>query len=173
MIDSSVFIDFENIDTKFYFLSLFVDHVGEVLVVRDILKKEMVGLSEEKCRELGFKIVTPSTEQFLEVGPRIAGLSFYDRLCLIMARDLKAVCITNDNTLRGACKENRVLTVRGFRILRYLVDKAGMETSKALKISEVMAERNRYLRGRVLSDFRKQMSSGKYRTMAGRRKRSR
>lgn len=57
-------------------------------------------------RQLSLCIHDESTEQLLEAGLLAEShgrLSFQDALCLVVARDLRFSCITNDKPLRSKC----------------------------------------------------------------------
>lgn len=86
-----------------------MQHLGDVFVPEAILD-EVPELSREDCEALGIHVVTATDQQVTEAAAfgRKGPLSFNDRLFVLMARDEQWICVTNDKSLRAACKREKL-----------------------------------------------------------------
>ncbi len=106
VLDANVLIDYVHAARSI--LELTVQHLGDVFVPEAILD-EVPDLSREDCEALGIQVVTASDQQVTEAAAfgRKGPLSFNDRLFVLMARDERWVCVTNDKSLRAACMREK------------------------------------------------------------------
>lgn len=101
-----------------------------------------VGLSETDCSDQGILPVEPTTEQLLAAGSRRGGLSFNDRLCLIIAGVLPALCVTNDRALRRECEAEGLSVRWGLELMIELVAAGQLAVSDAQAVAEEVHENN-------------------------------
>jgi predicted nucleic acid-binding protein len=160
IVDANVLIDYLQADE--HILVLAGRHLGTLHVVREVVD-EVEGLDDDRCAELGLFIVEATTEQLLEAGRRSTpGLSFEDTLCLILARENRWTCVTNDRALRGACAASEVQVLWGLQLMAELVAAGGVSAKAAVAAAEaihltnpahiskaLVAEFSKKLRGRV------------------------
>lgn len=89
--DASALIDI--VDSDPTLLTLIAREIAPVLIPFPVLR-EVSTLTEEHCLGLGLIIVVPTIEQLEEAATARGSLSEEDHLCLIVARDLGATCVT-------------------------------------------------------------------------------
>lgn len=128
ILDANVLIDY--VHSELRPLALWAKHVGPVQVPRMLLR-EVDGLSEEDCARHGLQLVDPSIGQLDEAAENQPGLSFEDRLCLVLARDAGLICATNDRRLRKACRDQGVGLMWGLEIMVLLVRSGRLESALA------------------------------------------
>lgn len=88
-------------------LTLVARHLGGAGLPSPLLR-EIDQLEAEDCARVGLALLEPTFAQLTEATADRAALSFEDWLCLVVARDLDAACVTNDKRLRAACEEEGV-----------------------------------------------------------------
>lgn len=163
VLDASVLIDY--FDTEAEVLRLASRHLGQGLVLATTLEEIARGrpsgsrspITREGCEALDLEFLLPTTDQLLEGATPSGGLSFEDRLCLIVARDLPGCCVTSDGPLRKACEAHGVAVQRGLRLMIDL-HRAGHLTHKtALRIAREISQKNPYISAAVLTDFEAQL----------------
>src|SRR6266542_495350 len=98
IMDASVLIDF--CDTDPTVLKLISNNVGQIHAPSPMLHEEVEPLADTSWDDLGLIEVHPTLDMATAAAARRAGLSFYDHLCLLMARDNGWTCVTNDGRLR-------------------------------------------------------------------------
>jgi len=160
VVDANVLIDFASTDSSV--LALVVQHVGGIHVPRDVLE-EVEQLTEDTCTRLGMVIVDGTLEQLLEAGATSGGLSFQDRMCLILARDHGWTCVTNDKRLRAACTEVGVGVKWGLQLLLELVAAGVLAAADALALAAEITSANPWMGEKLLEAFGQkldQMESG-------------
>ncbi len=152
LLDASVLIDYVHVDRSV--LDLTVRHLGDVLVPEPILD-EVEDLSREDCEALGIQIVTATTEQLTEAASlgRKGPLSFNDRVLVLIARDQRLVCVTNDRALRTACRREKLEVRWSLRLMLDLVAMKVLAADDAERIARAIAEENRYITPAVVSEF--------------------
>ena len=139
VVDANVLIDYLAADANV--LGLVSHQVGPVHIPRQILR-EVPRLGVEDCERLGLRIVDESVEQLLEAGRQHGRLSFYDHLCLILARENGWTCVTNDRALRRACAEHSVPVLWGLELMIQLVAGRQMTAEMAVKVASAIRESN-------------------------------
>ena len=103
--DASALIDIVDVDPTL--LTLVAREIAPVLIPLPVLR-EVSTLTEEECTALGLTVVEPTIEQLAEAATARGSLSEEDHLCLIVARDMGAICVTSDGALFNACVAERV-----------------------------------------------------------------
>ena len=151
LVDANVLIDYLSSDITI--LTIYSNEIGQIYVPTGVLEN-VKQLSIGECNRLNLKIVEPTIEQYFEAGPKIRGLAFDDRICLILARDNQWTCITNDKKLRAICMNIGISVVWGLEIMLPLVEKKLIEPSEALNIAKEIQESNpRYVNKTILKRF--------------------
>ena len=152
ILDANVLIDYAHSELRP--LGLWVKRIGAVYVPR-LLLREVEELSEETCRSFGMELLDPSMEQLAESAQDRPGLSFEDRLCLVLARDGDLTCVTNDRRLRKECDLQGVRVMWGLEIMISLVRRNNLELDHALRIAGQIHDINPgHITGKVLDRFR-------------------
>lgn len=154
LVDANVLIDYATADLSV--LALVVEHLGPVYVARDVLD-EVDQLDEDACERLGVKVVDGTVEQILEAGAARGGLSFADRMCLILARDGGWTCVSNDGPLRRACIAEGAKVMWGLQMMLELVAAGGLEAEAAIVVAEAIGEGNRWIGAAVIAEFRRKV----------------
>lgn len=152
VLDASVLIDYVHAARSV--LELAVQHLGDVFVPETILD-EVPELSRDECEALGMRVVTATDQQVSEAAAfgRRGPLSFSDRLYLLMARDGRWICVTNDRSLRAACERERLEVRWSLRIMLDLVAIDALEASEAERIARAIADENPFITQTVLAAF--------------------
>jgi predicted nucleic acid-binding protein len=133
ILDANVLIDYCAADRSV--LTLISEHVGRVQVPT-VLLEEVEDLDESECDRLSLQLVEPSLELLTGAGRRRIGLSFYDHLCLLAAKDGGWTCVTNDGRLRRECAAERVPVLWGLEPMIDLVATGHMTSAQAREIAE-------------------------------------
>lgn len=123
LVDTNVLIDYQKSDLSVLHLTSL--HIGKVNIPRDVLQELRVGgtLSDRDCERHRFTIIDPTLEQLQMIGDEDHNLSLVDMGCLSVAKNC-CICVTNDVSLRKACKRREVETMWGLELmLRLLVEK--------------------------------------------------
>lgn len=154
ILDANVLIDFAATDSSI--LALVARHVGRVHIPQDVLD-EVRQLDEAKCERLGLRVIEGTIEQITEAGIGHGGLSFADRMCLILARDSGWKCVSNDGALRKACTAEGVEVQWGLALLLDVVSAGGMEPDTAGELAQEIVESNRWIKPEVVDEFRRKL----------------
>ena len=162
LLDASVLIDFCDGDRGL--IGLIASRIGPVLVPTPVLG-EVGALEEADCQDLGLRLLEPTFGQMSEAANGGGALSFYDWLCLIVARDAGWTCVTNDGALLRTCREQGVSTMRGLRPVLMIVDIGEIDHRRALAFVRVVRQANPYINADVVSTFVREL-----RTAARRRR---
>ena len=119
LLDACVLIDFQRTDPSV--IRLVVDHVADVYVATTVLA-EVKDFDESEAISLGIQLVEPTLELAQEAATHAGGLSFQDRVCLLLARENGWTCVSNDRHLRKACTRDgvEILWVGLIRFRRHL-----------------------------------------------------
>lgn len=152
VLDANVLIDY--VRAARLILRLTVQHFGDVFVPEAILD-EVDDFSRADCEALGIQVVTATEEQLTEAAAfgRKGPLSFNDRLFVLMARDRRWICVTNDRSLRRACEREQLEVRWSLRLMLDLVALGALKPEEAERIARRIAETNRFITAGVLSDF--------------------
>ncbi len=81
------------------------------------------------------------------------GLSFQDRLCLLIAKREGWICVTNDTALRRACSDSGVPILWGLQFLLELVEAQVVTREEALDCARAISDSNSYITKKLLDDF--------------------
>lgn len=156
IVDACVLIDFLGADETV--LSSIARGVGPIHVAQAVLD-EVDGLDAARAAELGLTVVEPSFELASEAAAQRRGLSFADRVCLLLARERGWVCVSNDRALRAACGEDGVRTFWGLEVLALAVEVGEVPVPAALELAEAIARENPFITSAILERFRARVQS--------------
>jgi predicted nucleic acid-binding protein len=157
LIDANVLIDFA--DSDITVLRLASRHLAPMHVLRPVLR-EVVQLDATDYDRLDLTLFEPTVEQLLAAGSRRRSLSFFDRLCLIVAREQGWACVTNDTALRKECGIESVQAVWGLEVLVGLVEARQLGKDSALSIATKIHDNNpRHITLAILSRLEQRLRS--------------
>jgi len=162
--DADVLIDIA--DANEAVLALIVQHVAHVIVPTPVLA-EVDTLDELKCAALGLQVVEPTLDQMREAAVPHPALSFADKICLIVARDAGATCLTNDGPLGEECEANGVPRMRGLRPLLALVECGALPLAVAVGTVELISANNSYITPAIVEDFRRLATEADHKRLGG------
>ena len=149
--DADVLIDY--LQSEFAVLSLVVEHVGHVVVLEQVLD-EVRGLTAAQCSRSGIEIVAAETERMFQAAAVESNVSFNDRLCLVMCREERWTCVTNDGALRRLCLVHGVETRYGLGLMVDLVAAGVLTRRHAVSIArQIQASNPFHINERVLERF--------------------
>jgi predicted nucleic acid-binding protein len=140
LLDASVLIDLSV--TAPSVLAAISTHVGTLHVASTMLTEEIPELSVDDCEELGVRVVEPELEILRSATERMPGLSFHDRVCLLLAERNTWTCLTNDARLRRECKRRAVAHQWGLEPVVALVAGHHLDRGSAKKLIGALQERS-------------------------------
>ncbi|HPQ71855.1 MAG TPA: hypothetical protein PKW95_22215 [bacterium] len=151
ILDANVLIDYFNSDLSI--LGLFCEHIGNLFVATPVLD-EVEQLDNDDLSQFGIEIVEPDIELLIEAAALHGALSFQDWICIRSAKEKSWTCVTNDRTLRKACKHEGIKLCWGLELMIHLVNAGKLERIKAAEVANQMHKSNpRFLRKEVIEDF--------------------
>ena len=140
VLDSNVLIDYCAADRTV--LTLVSRHVAVIHVPSVLLEEVGDDLDESECERLGIVIVEPETELLVAAGKRRPGLSYYDHVCLLAAKQNRWTCVTNDGRLRRECTSERIPILWGLEIMVPLVTEGHLTRDAARSVARAIAASN-------------------------------
>jgi len=114
ILDANILIDFCKCDTTIN--KLICTYVGQIYLATPVLN-EINQIDEGDCLELGIILAEPELEQAVLAAEKKGPLSFQDNLCLILAKENKWACVTNDKPLRKRCKAEGIPIIWGVELI--------------------------------------------------------
>jgi rRNA-processing protein FCF1 len=131
VVDLNTLIDLIEADKSV--IRLVGNHLGPIyipsVVLNQIEKASQVGV-----RRLGVRKAECTIEHLFDARQPRTGLSFRDRLCLIIARMGNWVLITNDPVLRTACAADQIRSLCALDIVIELVRLLHLPCRKAIRV---------------------------------------
>lgn len=138
IIDTNVLIDY--LDTNSQILGIYSQNI-ETLVAPRSVKGELNPMKAALLPSLGIEVHTESLEQLASARDHNAeSLSFVDRVCLFVAKDLQVPCITNDVALRTACSTIGVPVLWGFDLMLTMVERQMLEVKDAIETAKAIQQ---------------------------------
>jgi len=151
ILDANVLIDYCAADRTI--LTLISRHVGQVHVPVELLE-EVKALDEGECERLGLRVFEPELELLMMAGKRRPGLSYYDHLCLLVAKQGGWACVTNDGKLRRDCIAENVPVLWGLEPMIDLVGSGNLTVAEAKKVAHtIQTENPHYITAAVVGRF--------------------
>ncbi len=129
VLDASVLIDLTATEPSV--LALISTRIGTLHIASTMLIDEVPELTVDDCTSLSIQVVDPSLEILAAAGTRIAGLSFHDRVCMLLAHEQRWTCLTNDARLRRECSARSIAFQWGLEPVVELVKAGHLERAKA------------------------------------------
>jgi len=152
LMDANVVIDLCEADPTV--IALVSEHIGRVHIPLPVLLEEVEQVRKEDWTSLGIVAVDPPLKTALVAAARRAGLSFHDRLCLLLARDNGWTCVTNDIRLRRECQSDGVPVLWGLELLAMLVERDVLTATAAAQLGRAIHRTNpRFITAQVLERF--------------------
>ena len=149
--DADVLIDY--LQSEFGILSLVAEHVGRLVVLQPVLD-EVRGLTVAQCARSGIKVIAAETERMFQAAAVESNVSFNDRLCLVMCREERWTCVTNDGALRRLCLRHGVETRYGLGLMVDLVATGAITRRCAVSVArQIQASNPLHINERVLERF--------------------
>lgn len=133
VLDANVLIDYCAADR--WVLTLVAQHVGRINVPAALLD-EVDDLDPSECDRLGVHVVDLPLELLANAGKRRSGLSYYDHLCLLAAKDGGWTCVTNDGRLRRECTIEGVPVLWGLEPMLDLIAGGHLTVAQAHDVAE-------------------------------------
>ena len=140
VIDASVLIELNA--TAPSVLAMISTHVGTLHLASTMLKEELPELAADDCVALAIRIIEPSLEILAAASARIAGLSFHDRVCMLLARANQWTCLTNDTRLRRECKARSIAYQWGLEPVVELVRAGHLDRATARALIAALQTRS-------------------------------
>lgn len=162
IMDACVLIDF--LKTDRYVIELVSKYIGPVHVIRPVIDEIGEIESEEELTELGMTILEPQLDDAFEAANTIGATSFLDRLCLLTAKRLGYICVTNDSNLRRQCEKENVSLLWGLQVLTELHACGGIPTKTAVDVAEQIRKNNRTMTVEVMNRYMKVIMDQHHRT---------
>lgn len=158
LVDANVFIDYQKSDLTV--LGHVSSTLGRLVVLTEVLH-EVGGVTDSDCQQLGIDVITIEDMDLLsKAAEPTAGISFQDKLCILVCKKDGYVCVTNDQALRKQCKADGVPTIRGLRLMVDLVAKRAISIEAAMAIALRIQESNPgHIHDKVMSKFRQELSA--------------
>ena len=133
----------------------------EVVQLTSSVYEEVVQLTSlQQMADLGISLVEPEIDDGFEAEQMTGRTSFQDNICLLTAKRLGMICITNDRSLRTACFQHNVPIMWGLELLLQIVESGGLDYKSAIEIGrQIHANNPRHISPKVIADFEKKLSS--------------
>lgn len=153
--DANVLIDYAKTDPSI--LSLYVRHFGPIYVP-SVIVDEVDQLDFSDCETLGLTVVDEPLDILLGATEQRGPLSFEDRVCLLLARTNQWTCVTNEKPLHRACKQEKVASIWGLRLMIELVHAGQLTIENALEVALAIHHINpRYITPEILVRFEERL----------------
>lgn len=130
-LDANVLIDLSKTDRTV--LNLISKHIGQVYVPITIFE-EVKQIDETECLGLGIILHEPELDHLFAAAVARGKLSFQDHLCLILAKENRWICVTNDMALRNECAKEDVRCIWGIELICLLVEAGGLPPDHAKEL---------------------------------------
>lgn len=150
--DANILIDY--FDNNKHVLKLATTHCYEIYVPT-LVFEEVEQMDEKDAKRLGIKLFEPSLAQVNEAATISfnSALSDEDCLCLIIARDEKWICATNERRLYKECERRKVNAIRGLQIMLDLNSQDKLSSTDATATAQKIKDNNARLTEAVIKKF--------------------
>mgnify|MGYP000294125211 CR=1 FL=1 len=153
IVDANVLIDYA--DTDLSVLAIYSSHIDPIRVPRAVVDEvEQMDPSDFANHEL--EIVEEPLEIAMAASERRGGLSYPDRVCLLLAQRTGAICVTNEKPLLARCAETGIESKRGLRLMIDLVETGLLSAGAADEVGTAIHRANPFfINEAVLEEFRR------------------
>ncbi|MBU1086971.1 MAG: hypothetical protein KKD05_05560 [Candidatus Omnitrophica bacterium] len=149
--DANILIDYAQANKRIIHLA--TQNLYEIRVPLPVWA-EVNDLTDQEAKALGIKLAEPTLAQIIEVGQMYGGqLSEEDNICFVMARDEKAICATNEKTLRKKCKKNGIEIMWGLEWMIELCQIKKLSVDSAEKVARQIAGNNHTITDDIIARF--------------------
>lgn len=156
IVDANVLIDYVRSDSNV--LALAARYLGTIYVPSVVLD-EVEQLSEADCDALGLTILEEPFDILTDAAATRGALSFEDRVCLLLAKRQKWICVTNDKRLHSECHKTGVDAIWGLRLMIELVREGQMDVGAAMEVAEAIRRVNPlHTTSEILDDLRAKLN---------------
>jgi len=155
LMDANVLIDFLDSDDSIFGLAS--EHIGRVHVPTLILEEELTHQGDRDWAALGIHAVEPSLDVLARAARPTVGLSFQDKLCLLLAKERGWTCVTNDKRLRRECKGAFVSVMWGLELVAILVERDALPALDAERVARAIQVANTFITPALLARFLKRV----------------
>ena len=157
--DANVLIDYAKTDPTI--LALYTTHLGPIYIPSVILD-EVDQLDISDCESLGLTIVEEPLQILLAASEKRGPLSFEDRVCLLLAQANQWVCVTNEKPLHRACKQEKIASIWGLRLMIELARAEQLNSDSAIEVAQAIHRINpRYITLVILERFKAELTEFK------------
>jgi rRNA-processing protein FCF1 len=122
-------------------------------IVPDVIQDELEQLGLKDAGKIGIKVLDCPLDILIKAENQLPGCSFQDTVCFLLAFENNWVCATNDRKLRNECLNSKVEVIRGLGLLIELVKSDVITKKTAIFTAKKIAESNREITEKILSDF--------------------
>ena len=158
ILDACVLIDYIKAEPGLF--KIIAGCIGPVHVVSTVYEEVVQLTSLQHMADLGISLVEPEIDDGFEAEQMTGRTSFQDNICLLTAKRLGMICITNDRSLRTACSGHNVPIMWGLELLLQIVESGGLDYKSAIEIGrQIHANNPRHISPKVIADFEKKLSS--------------
>lgn len=158
IIDSCCLIDYMKSDRAV--IGMISEHVGPLHVASPIVTeiKDFRGDAPQNLTSLGLVIIEPELEDLFNARDMSGPTSFYDNICLLLAKRHGLTCVTNDKNLRKICRNRDIGLYWGLQLIVELHRRGGIESSHAADIGRrIHLNEPKYIPSEILEIFLKQL----------------
>ena len=148
--DANVLIDYA--DSMMSVLKLISQHIAPIHIPSPVFQ-EVSQLSDEDVAHLCINVIEPTLDQVLEAQAGYGSISFQDRLCFVIARDMGCSVLTNDVELRKTCNNDSIGCLWGMEAMVILVETNQLSPKRAMAVAERIAHINPYITDRLIKRF--------------------
>lgn len=157
--DANILIDYAQANKRIIHLA--AQNLYEIRVPLPVWA-EVNDLTDQEAKALGLKLAEPTLDQIIEVGQMYGGqLSEEDNTCFVMARDEKAICATNEKTLRKKCQKNNIEIMWGLEWMIELCQIKKLSVDSAEKVARQIANNNHTITDDIIVRFLVQIKKTK------------
>ena len=158
ILDACVLIDYIKAEPGLF--KIIAGCIGPVHVVSTVYEEVVQLTSLQQMADLGISLVEPEIDDGFEAEQMTGRTSFQDNICLLTAKRLGMICITNDRSLRTACFQHNVPIMWGLELLLQIVESGGLDYKSAIEIGrQIHANNPRHISSKVIANFEKKLSS--------------
>lgn len=122
-------------------IPLISNGVGKIQMASSVLE-QIKFINESDCNSLGIHLIEPNAMQLFSAMTRRGTLSFFDHLCLILAKENGWTCVTNSNPLRRECEIESVPFIWRNDIIRHIALSGAITSPTTKKFLKQLAQLN-------------------------------
>ena len=144
-------------------VSLVKRHIGSVYIPNTIVDELSRCFDLEDINELGLEILEVSDETRYEAlklkeQKGLRKLSEQDVSCLLTARQINCVCVTNDRLLRNACADFGISILWELEVILKLYENGGFTYERSERYVETLYRISAYITDEIVAIFRAELN---------------